>query len=146
MDAIALKLCDIQGRLFELSADKQYDSAVFIKNFMLSDTAKALDSMYNRMQWAGEEYLLEEVTSEAGCEIPKTGDLFSKEVLYWIGYLYRYWHYYTGESSKKIYQQAPVSTMKRNYLMFHTMYPALAIDGLKEIYKAQARALHIRSS
>ena len=27
----------------------------------LPTTAKALDSTYNRMQWAGEEYLLEEV-------------------------------------------------------------------------------------
>ncbi|MGN1166642.1 MAG: hypothetical protein ACI4S2_09500 [Lachnospiraceae bacterium] len=29
-------------------------------------TANALDSTYNRMQWAGEEYLLEEVIDEAG--------------------------------------------------------------------------------
>ncbi len=28
---------------------------------------------------------------------------------------------YTEESSKAIYKQAPVETMKRNYLMFHTM-------------------------
>lgn len=33
---------------------------------MKSATAKALDSAYNRMQWAGEEYLLEEVIDEAG--------------------------------------------------------------------------------
>ena len=30
-----------------------------IKMFMNSETEKALDSTYNRMQWAGEEYLLE---------------------------------------------------------------------------------------
>ena len=35
MDAIALKLCDIQGRLFELSARKGYDSAAFVKAFMI---------------------------------------------------------------------------------------------------------------
>ena len=28
---------------------------------MKSDIAKQLDSVYNRMQWAGEEYLLEEI-------------------------------------------------------------------------------------
>ena len=58
MNEIALKLCDIQGRLFELSADHNYGSMEFIKLFMNSETAKALDSEYNRMQWAGEEYLL----------------------------------------------------------------------------------------
>lgn len=52
-----------------------------------------------------------------------------------IGYIYRYWHYYTEESSKAIYKQAPVETMKTNYLMFHTMAPEVAIEDLKEIYK-----------
>ena len=57
MDELQLKLCDIQGRLFELSAKKKIPSAAFIKTFMTSETAKALDSRYNRMQWMGEEYL-----------------------------------------------------------------------------------------
>lgn len=55
MNELQLKLCDIQGRLFELSADNSYESSTFIKVFMTSDVAKALDSTYNRMQWAGEE-------------------------------------------------------------------------------------------
>ena len=59
MNELQLKLCDIQGRLFELSADNSYESSTFIKVFMTSDVAKALDSTYNRMQWEGEEYLLE---------------------------------------------------------------------------------------
>ena len=133
MDELQLKLCDIQGRLFELSADKYYGSAVFIKQFMTSSIAKALDSTYNRMQWAGEEYLLEEITDASNGKITSNGEVFSKDVLYWIGYTYRYWHYYTGEESSRIYKQAPVEVMKRNYMMFHTMSPSLAVDALKEI-------------
>ncbi len=134
MNELQLKLCDIQGRLFELSAEKKYDSAAFIKAFMMSDTAKELDSKYNRMQWAGEEYLLEEVASAAGESFTGNGEIFSADMLYWIGYIYRYWHYYNGEDSAKIYKQAPVQTMKRNYMMFHTMDPELAIEDLKEIH------------
>ena len=111
MDALQLKICDIQGRLFKLSAQKKYSSATFIKAFMTLGTAKELDSRYNRMQW------------------------FSNDVLYWIGYIYRYWHCYNGEDSAKIYKQAPVETMKRNYMMFHTMDPILAIEDLKEIHR-----------
>ena len=37
---------------------------------MTSETAKALDSSYNRMQWMGEEYLLEEVLSSTGDYLP----------------------------------------------------------------------------
>ena len=139
MDELQLKMCDIQGRLFELSADNNYGSANFVKVFMTSEVAKALDSTYNRMQWAGEEYLLEELVDVAGDKLSKEGEIFSKDILYWMGYLYRYWHYYTKEDSVKIYKQASVATMKRNYLMFHTMAPELAIEDLKEIYK-QKRA------
>lgn len=135
MNELQLKMCDIQGRLFELSADKNYGSANFVKVFMTSEVAKALDSTYNRMQWAGEEYLLEEIGAIAGDKLEKSGEVYSKDILYWMGYLYRFWHYYTGEDSAKIYKQAPVGTMKRNYVMFHTMAPELAVEDLKEIYK-----------
>ena len=130
MDELQLKLCDIQGRLFELSAKKKIPSAAFIKTFMTSETAKE-----HRMQWMGEEYLLEEVLSSAGDSLSVAGEVYPKDVLYWIGYIYRYWHYYTGESSAKILRQAPATTMKRNYLMFHTMDPVVAIEGLKELHQ-----------
>ena len=133
MNELQLKLCDIQGRLFELSGKKEYDSAVFIKTFMTSDVAKGLDSKFNRLQWAGEEYLLAEVEDIA--PLPKSGKVFDKEVLYWTGYLYRFWHYSTGEDSKEIYRQAPAETMKRNWLIFHTFAPEVAIEDLKEIYR-----------
>ena len=74
MNELQLKLCDIQGRLFELSADNSYESSTFIKVFMTSDVAKALDSTYNHMQWAGEEYLLEELTAIKGNNLIKKGE------------------------------------------------------------------------
>ena len=134
MDELQLKLCDIQGRLFELYGEKELPSTAFIKAFMTSETARELDSHYNRMQWMGEEYLLEEVKSAAGDVLFDIGEVFPKDVLYWIGYIYRYWHYYSGEDSAKILRQAPVKTMKRNYMIFHTMDPVLAIEDLKEIH------------
>ena len=97
---------------------------------MNSEVAKALDSTYNRMQWAGEEYLLEELVAISGEKLIKEGEIYSGEILYWMGYLHRYWHYYTNEDSTKIYKQAPAKRMKRNYLMFHTMAPELAIENL----------------
>ena len=134
MDELQLKMCDIQGRLFELSVDRNLNSAAFVKTFMKSNTAKCLDSKYNSMQWMGEEYLLEEICENAGELFDDEGQVLPKDVLYWIGYLYRYWHYYADESSAEIYKQAPVKTMIRNYTIFHTMDPALAIENLKEIY------------
>ena len=132
MTSIELQLCDIQGRLFKLSAQRGINSAEFIKVFMKSATAKALDSTYNRMQWAGEEYLLEEVIDEAADRFKKPSEVYSEELIYWIGYIYRYWHYVTGESSKEINKQAPVKVMKQNYERLYMMTPEEVIEILKE--------------
>ena len=40
MDGIQFKLCDIQGRLFELSGTKGYDSATFIKAMCICNLSK----------------------------------------------------------------------------------------------------------
>ena len=133
MDGIQLKLCDIQGRLFELSGAKGYDSAAFIKAFMTSGVAKGLDSKYNRLQWAGEEYLLAEVIDSA--KLAPGGKVYDRETLFWSGYLYRFWHFTTGEDSREIYKQAPAETMNRNWLIFHTLAPEVAIEDLKEIFR-----------
>ena len=133
MNELQLKMCDIQGRLFELSGANGYDSVTFIKAFMTGEVAKGLDSKFNRMQWAGEEYLLAEIADNA--ELTKGGTVYDKEVLYWAGYLYRFWHFATGEDSKEIYRQAPAETMSRNWLIFHTLAPEVAIEDLKEIYR-----------
>lgn len=132
MTSIELQLCDIQGRLFKLSAQRGINSAEFIKVFMKSATAKALDSTYNRMQWAGEEYLLEEVIDEAGDRFEKPGEVYSEELVYWIGYIYRYWDYVTGESSKEIIKLEPVKVMKQNYERLYLMTLEEVIERLKE--------------
>ena len=134
MDALELKLCDIQGRLFELFLSTDYDAESLVKAFMNSELAKNLDSEYNRMQWAGEEYLLEELIATRKDKLTIKKENVSKEVLFWMGYVYRYWHFYTKEDSAKIYKQASFETMNVNYLMFHTMDVEVAIDDLKEIY------------
>jgi hypothetical protein len=98
---------------------------------MNSEVAEHLDSPFNKLQWMGEEYLLDELADKA--QISKDGEKYNPEVLYWIGYLYRYWACSRGISSRKIYRIAPAKTMKRNYLMFHTFDPELAIDDLIEM-------------
>ena len=135
MDSIRLKLCDIQGRMFERST--AYASEDFIRDFMNSEVAEHLDSPYNKLQWMGEEYLMDELKDEKTLGID--GEKYSPEVLYWIGYLYRYWACARGERSKRIYRQAPAKTMKRNYMAFHTFDPDVAIDDLIEIYQQREK-------
>lgn len=137
------QLCDIQGRLFELALTAGLDCPSFIKSFMNSKTAAALDDVYDRLQWAGEEYILAELNDEVK-GLKKAGMTYSSEVMYWIGYTYRYWHYYTGEYSHEIYKLANAKTMNECYLGFHTFDVKMAIDDLKEIYEQKCNVKNSR--
>ncbi|MCM1192934.1 MAG: hypothetical protein NC123_15850 [Butyrivibrio sp.] len=128
------QLCDIQGRLFELALEQGYDCPLFIDFFMNSRAAAALDDVYDRLQWAGEEYILEELNEEAG-GLKKAGTIYDREEMYWAGYVYRYWHYYTGQSSREIYETANAETLKDCWAGFHTLDVEMAIDDLQEIYR-----------
>lgn len=135
LDVFEQTLCDMQGKLFEMSATEGYSSESFIKTFMLSKSAAGLDSVFNHMQWAGQGYIFDRLKDENADTLKKDGDIYDNETLYWAGYLYRYWHFYTGENSAQIYKQAPASLMRSMYLMYHTMSPEMAIDRLKDSHK-----------
>ena len=139
MDQDGLLLCDLQGNAFELSIQlTSTSSEIFMRRFMNSKMVKMIDNESvlqmniqpkDIIKWVEEEY-----------KESKYGSVkYTKNEMYWIGYLYRYWHFYKNESSVKIYKQAPAKIMKRNYLIFHTMAPELAIDDLKEINEQKGK-------
>ena len=99
--SLQLALCDTQGQLFVLSAKKGYDSQAFAKAFMTTEVAADMDKDFHHVQWAGKEYILSRIEDEHS-ELLAKGEPFDTETLYWMGYIYRYWNFYTGESSKDI--------------------------------------------
>lgn len=125
-------MAEMQGKLFERSGKLGYGSVAFIRTFMNSDIAKSLDAEFDFMQWAGKEYIMERMQDEYAEGCRQDGKVFDGDVLYWIGYLYRYWHFYTGENSKAIYMQADADTLNSVYLGYHTLDIEMAIDRLKE--------------
>ena len=132
LNSLQMTLCDTQGQLFELAAERGYASETFIKAYMTSAVAADMDKEFHHIQWAGKAYILSRMGDELADQLIKDGEIFDKEALYWMGYIYRYWHFYTGENSREIYKQAPAKTMNVVYLMYHTMSPEMAIDRLKE--------------
>ena len=134
LSTFELQLCDIQGRLFELALKNNIKYPDFAEKYMNSQTAAFMDYTYDRMQWAGEEYVLENLMEEITLE-KCSGDNYSREEVYWMGYVYRYWYFYTGESSRQIYSQADGPLMRSCYLGFHTLDVAMAVEDLKEIYR-----------
>ena len=75
---------------------------------------------------------MEEVIDEVVDRFEKPGEVYSEELIYWSGYIYRYRHYMTGESSKEIYKQASMTVMKQNYMRLYMMKTEEVIEVLKE--------------
>lgn len=111
LGSLELTLCDMQGHLFEMSGSEGYVSEKFIQTFMRSAAAEDLDKEFSYMQWSGEAYILSRLKDE-NADGFVAGKPYDRETLFWTGYLYRYWHYYTSENSKEVLKQAKPKTMK----------------------------------
>lgn len=131
MNILVQKLCSIQGRLFELSARQGFESNEFVKAYMNSEIAAKFNSAYDRSQWMGEEYLLDELTQTY--ELMK-GKTCPPEVMFWIGYTYSYWAIVYGEPCNKIVKMANLKVMSENYAGLHTVSIDMAIQDLKTLY------------
>ena len=130
LTAFERQLCSVQGKMFELSAKKNLSSKEFIDFYMQSKTAAFFDLPYDRTQWMGEANLLQDVLDEKS-DFPK-GNIFDSESLFWIGYTYRYWHFFTGQSSKEISQICNAEIMDTIYPAYHTLDFSMAIERILE--------------
>lgn len=112
-DRIDLCLAGMQGRLFENWRKYNFYSEIFIEVFMNSDIAKDLDSKISIKKLADDKIIMKKFLGSSKKKLSTIGHSFDEEILYWIGYVYRYWNILTGESSKDIYKKAPVRLMGR---------------------------------
>ena len=95
----------------------------------------AMDGVRAYCHRAGEEYILEDLLEET--HVKPAGESYGNEELFWTGYIYRYWHYLTGENGREIYAQAKALRMKECYLGFHTLDAVMAVEDLKEIHRQE---------
>lgn len=131
-DEFALKLCEYQAKLFSLSTEKTTTSSpIFIRRFMYSNVALRIDT--NAFLWEAttENDIFDEITSEFG-ETSYGKIKFTKNELYWIGYLYRYWAFTHEKSSKQVYKIVKPHELQKLYQPYHTLDPMQAIERIKE--------------
>ena len=103
---------------------------IFIRRFLHSELLKRLDTNNPSLLSLDVNEGINSISEQFG-ETDYGEIKFSPGALFWIGYMYRYWHLYTGFGSTKIIRMTPVDTMKRNYTMFHTMDPVVALRILR---------------
>ena len=127
-----MQMCKFQGELFQESLRKtQCGSKVFLRRFMLSDLAERMDKdgfLYEAID-VGDAFI--EIETQYGPT--DYGQIkFGAEALYWSGYLYRYWSYISGKSSKQLYRIVKPEELEKLYYPYHSLDPEQAIDRIME--------------
>ena len=132
IDHDGLLLCKIQGAIFEDSLKKTNTSSeIFIRRFMLSDIAKQFDSKAYLDGTLTKDEVFELIEEEYG-ESNYGENKYNSEVLYWIGYLYRYFSYTYELTSKQVYRYVKPKELNGLYLAYHTLSCAQAIERILE--------------
>ena len=132
LDVFQMQQCENQGRLFESLDRRPIDAKTFIKAFMHSRAAAGLDSTFDHFQWAGIEYIYEDVVEEFNLQPDSNPLRYNTEALWYGGYITRYWHYLTSETMKQIYAQCDENLLLQCY-GFHSEANEMAIEDIKAI-------------
>ena len=132
MDHYGLQMCKYQGELFQESLRRtQCGSKVFLRRFMLSDLAERMDTdgfLYEATD-IGDAFI--EIETQYGPT--NYGQIkVGGEALYWTGYLYRYWSYISGKSSKQLYRIMKPEELEKLYFPYHSLDPEQAIERIME--------------
>lgn len=136
-DRIRHSICEIQAETFALSCDMGLDSEKFIEAYMTRPTSADMDRRYDRLHWMGAAYTLEDL--ETYGKLPE-GEVWDPQAMYWMGFLYRFWHFETGLSSREIYKIADARTLAKTWYGMHTVDFPEAVRLLTEAYHARKDA------
>ena len=132
LDTVDLKLCQIQGKIFEESIGSlNCSSQVFIRRFMNSKVAKSFDDKSYLAQTSSIRDVYDELEEEYG-SFSYGKYKFSMNEMYWIGYVFRCISIVYGLSSKQIYKMFPSNDVRSYYFIYHTFDIVEAAERMLE--------------
>ncbi len=131
-DKDGLSLCTLQGNVFVSSFEKEKCSSdIFVRRFMNSEVAQEFDSLAILDETLSIEEILKNIEEEFGdSSYGKTK--YEKEVLFWMGYLYRYFAYTYNLSSKRVYKVIKPKELNEAYYVYHAYDLSKAIEEILE--------------
>ena len=127
-----LLLCEIQAVTFENSVEKmQCSSEIFMRRFMKSKIVRRLDDESILVTNIQADDILQMLNEEYG--ITDYGSVkYTRDEMYWIGYIYRYFAFTYELSSAQAYKTVKPKELRSLYLPYHTLDPAQAIERILE--------------
>lgn len=132
IDKDGLSLCRLQGNVFVSSLDNtECSSEIFMRRFMTSEISIEFDSL----AVLDDSLTIIDIIQKIDEEFGKTsyGKVkYEKEVMFWIGYIYRYFAYTYDLSSKYVYKLIKPKELNELYYVYHSFDPSVAIERILE--------------
>ena len=127
-----LLLCELQAETFENSIDKiESSSEIFIRRIMKSEIAKRFDNESVLESNIQANDVLELVIEQYGAS--DYGSVkYTRNEIYWIGYIYRYFAFTYELTSARVYKIVKPKELRGVFLPYHTMDPAQAVERILE--------------
>jgi len=126
-----ISVCNQQGNLFEECQLYDYpcDAEDFVTKYMKSYIAAELDKDLSNYHNFGTQQLFDEIFLSLDIKKRDVSSITDFEIMFWLGYITRYWAFWLGTSSNEI-----ITTYGFKYLcsMYgqHTVGPEEAIQNI----------------
>ena len=131
-DHTGLLLAEYQGKLFEKSTDLSCSSAVFIRRFLHSDFVKKMDLNGTTSLTLDVNEGIDSIQNQFGDS--DYGKIkYSKNAMFWIGYMYRYISYTREVATGFVMKLFPYKQLNDVYYSFHTQDPEWCVNSLLEM-------------
>ena len=131
--------CSLLGKFFEAAGAAGFSGRPFVDGYMKSETAAHFFLDYDRLQWAGGPYMMEEFLEASGLQPGSKPGPTNPEALFWTGYVYRWWGYLTGETPVEINRLMTAADMFAAWEGYHTLGVEEAIERLREESREKER-------
>ncbi len=131
-DHNGLLLAEFQGKIFEKSTELGCSSAVFLRRFLHSDFVKKIDMNDAASLTLDVNEGIQNIQNQFG-ESDYGKIKYSKNVMFWMGYMYRYISYTRGVTTKFVMKLFPYKQLNDVYFSFHTQDPEWCVRNLLEM-------------
>ena len=134
LDTNGLRLCEFQAKLFEASVDRfDCSTSIFLRRFYYSNLLSILDKNNSSLLSLDVSEGLDEIEKQFG-ESDYGNEKISKEILFWVGYIYRYISYTRNINTQFLFKTFSYKKLFELYQVYHTQDPEWCVKSLLELY------------
>lgn len=109
--------CDMVGECFTLSAKKGWDSLDFVEKFLTTERGIEILKDLRPIEYSDSLFMFEGFMQTVDF---KPGPMYDDDVLWFAGYLYRYWVATRKIDPRKIQKISPIKLIADRYYFYHT--------------------------